>query len=1253
MNIRFNRVFCFLFLLLSLFTAASQVRRETAAARLSPADEATRARLNEAYGKLPLAFEVNRGQAPGDVRFLSAHSNYLIQLSPGAVAMRLRGAESKTSAQVRIGFVGANPAPRIEGSDELITKSNYLTGADPRAWRTNIPNYARVRYHELWPGVDAVFYGNQQQLEYDFVIAPGANPRAVKLAFEGVEKLRVDASDDLILQLPAGELRQKKPIVYQQINGEKRLVEGRYVVKGKQVGFEIGDYDRSRELVIDPVLNYLARVPAGRSIAVDSQGAAYIAAANVTAPGQEDVLVMKINPAGTQQIFRTLIGGLDIEQAREIAVDAAGSAYVTGGTLSTDFPGEFPGATSGASSGVCFKTTDGATNWSNSGRGLPNGQMRSLVIDPNNPMTLYAQVSDSVGRSPLYRSSDGGKNWTPVNFGNATRVRPLAVLPGNSNVIFASTSGGLQKSIDGGATWSESGLNVADIPDFVIDRKNTLICYAATNLGVYKSIDGGNAWSLANTGLPSSFYVRQLESNPVTTSTLYAIGVGSTPSPRLYKTTDGAATWEDVTPSGNLIALAVDPINSSVVYVGTDRGVLKSIDGGGNWRPAGLDDYFILLIAIDPANPATLYASTPYQEVSTPAGLRSESSGGVFKSVNGGASWFTSDNLVKKVPVDVLAIDPLNPATVYAGTPANLEAFVLKLNPSGDGLVYSTLLGGSGNDAGAGIAVDQAGSAYVTGQFNSLPLGFVRNGFQTDPGQGFMAKLSPQGNGVAYSTLTPGEGVGIAVDGAGKAYVAGFSGPTPLLPAKNGFQTTPAGATDVFVLKIDPEKSGEDSLLYSTYLGGTSLDFAQAMALDAGGRVYVTGGGSPDFPVTPNTFRSQPTGPFITKIDPAKSGQASLLWSTRFSAEQVTAIAVDAQGNLYVTGSARPDFPTTPGALQSVFAGSCSPAPACSCPLVMGFCPLRCQFNSPPPCSDVFVSKITADGAALAYSTFLGSATDNLAEIANDIALDAAGNVYLTGIVNLPATAGALQTAAEGFIAKLTLDARNTSVASVSAASFLGPQLAPESLAVGFLDAFGAGSDKLKVVVRDSAGTERDAAVLFSGFGQVNFLIPTGTADGDATVKVTSGGAAIATGKIQIASVAPGVFTANANGRGVAAAVVQRVRADGSQAFEMLARFDQSQNRWVATPIDLGPESDQVFIALFGTGWRFRSSESAVRVTIGGVEVPLLYAGLQPTLTGVDQINVRLPRSLAGKGEVDVVVTVDGKMANTANVNIK
>src|SRR5215475_3037732 len=318
-------------LLVCLFCAASQVRTlnpKISAATLKPADAATQAKVNEAYGKLPLSFEVNRGQVDATIRFLSMGADYSILFRPDQVRLSLNGAElnkkgesggcretARNHSPISVRFINANPSPQIEGMDELPGKSNYIIGSDPKNWRRDIPTYAKVRYREVWPGVDTVFYGAQQRLEYDFVLAPGADPRAIKLSFDGAKKISVDANGDLILKLAEGQLRQLKPVVYQDVKGARRTVEGRYVVKGDRVGFEIGRYDRSRCLVIDPVLVYAARILEGAAIAVDAQGAAYIAGA-VFATSSEpviysDISITKLSPDGAQQVYNTIIGGSD------------------------------------------------------------------------------------------------------------------------------------------------------------------------------------------------------------------------------------------------------------------------------------------------------------------------------------------------------------------------------------------------------------------------------------------------------------------------------------------------------------------------------------------------------------------------------------------------------------------------------------------------------------------------------------------------------------------------------------------------------------------------------------------------------------------------------------------------------------------------------------------------------------------------------------------------------------------------------
>ncbi len=267
-----------------------------------------------------------------------------------------------------------------------------------------------------------------------------------------------------------------------------------------------------------------------------------------------------------------------------------------------------------------------------------------------------------------------------------------------------------------------------------------------------------------------------------------------------------------------------------------------------------------------------------------------------------------------------------------------------------------------------------------------------------------------------------------------------------------------------------------------------------------------------------------------------------------------------------------------------------------------------------------------------------------------DIALDGAGNLYIADWGNW-------------LIRKLQLTAGIRTVAGVSAASFLGASLAPESIVAAFGTNLSSSVQAANAIplptslnstsgrVRDAAGVERLAPLFFVAPTQVNFQVPIGTAAGTAALTITSTDGSVSTGLLPIASVAPGVFAANANGQGVLAGVALRVKADNSQVYESVAQLD-AQNKFVATPIDLGPESDQLFLILFGSGWRFRSSESNVKVSIGGVDVPVLYAGLAPGLIGADQINVRLPRSLAGKGEVDLVVTIDSKVANTVKIAI-
>ncbi|MGE0885897.1 MAG: BACON domain-containing carbohydrate-binding protein [Blastocatellales bacterium] len=269
-----------------------------------------------------------------------------------------------------------------------------------------------------------------------------------------------------------------------------------------------------------------------------------------------------------------------------------------------------------------------------------------------------------------------------------------------------------------------------------------------------------------------------------------------------------------------------------------------------------------------------------------------------------------------------------------------------------------------------------------------------------------------------------------------------------------------------------------------------------------------------------------------------------------------------------------------------------------------------------------------------------------------DVAFDQTGNMYVADTGNQR-------------IRRVFTPATLKTVANVSAASFLGEVLSSELIAAGFGSNLATVTQIATTVplptalgdttvkVRDAAGIERLAPLFFVSSGQVNFLVPGGTANGAATVTVTGGDGIASTGIIQIASVAPGLFSANSDGQGVAAAVVFRLRANGEQVYEPVSRFDTATGRYVAVPIDLGPEGDQVFLIPFGTGLRFRNSLMTASAMVGGETAELLFVGAQGGFIGLDQANIRLNRSLIGKGDVDVKLTLDGRTSNMVRINIK
>ena len=313
------------------------------------------ARVADRFGRLPLSFEANKGQIDQPVKFLSHGPGYKLFLTANEAVLTLRKPQApaddtkvREGSVLRLKMIGANTAPQIEGQDELPGKVNYFIGNDPEKWQRNVPTYRKVYYKDVYPGIDVVYYGNQRELEYDFVVAPGANPKVIRFTVEGADKISLDKTGSLLLNLKHGEVRLNKPVIYQLTDtGSRREVKGDYVIKKNEIRFKVEAFDSGKPLVIDPVLSYSTFVGStgndvALGIAVDSQGNAYVtgntdrstfpttAGAFKTTTNSGGAFVSKLDSTGSTLIYSTYISSSSV--GRSIAVDASGNAYVTGNT---------------------------------------------------------------------------------------------------------------------------------------------------------------------------------------------------------------------------------------------------------------------------------------------------------------------------------------------------------------------------------------------------------------------------------------------------------------------------------------------------------------------------------------------------------------------------------------------------------------------------------------------------------------------------------------------------------------------------------------------------------------------------------------------------------------------------------------------------------------------------------------------------------------------------------------------------------
>lgn len=983
----------------SLMTSFSGSQAQT-----HPLSDSQKPRKNavdaSAYGKLPQRFEANRGQTDSSVKFISRGRGFTVFLTETETVLRLQN-QDQQSATLRMKLADANPTPRILGLDELLGKSSYFTGNDARQWIMEVPAWAKVKYESVWPGIDLIWHGDQQQIEHDFVVAPGADAKQIKLEFNGAQRIGIDRAGALTLSTESGELRLLKPVAWQEVDGKRRAVSCDFRLRrsgpNTQVGFRLGRYDRRQPLVIDPVLSYSTflggtSVESGQAVAVDQDGNVYIAGStgsmNFPGPspiqqslsGVQDAFVLKLNPAGSAISYATWLGGSGQEVAHSIAVDAAGNAYLAGRTSSGDFPitaGALQEKLAGAQdafvtklnangSALLYSTYLGGNNFE-SAWGIAVTAAGNAVVTGQTDSSNFPTVPPGSSRSgiPLFKTTVGGTDWTPKSDGlTAAFINEIAIDPANPATIYASSSRGLYKSMDGGNQWSFVGgpLPVNNVQptviSFALDPKTPGVIYLATNSGVYKSTNGGQSFGLKNNGLQQQI-INAVAIDPITPTTVYA-GAQS-----IYKSVNGGESWTRISDVFGIQAnffrkLAIDPVTPTTVYVGTDRGVFKTTNGGTTWSSAnnGLNPVAatsnpnILALAIAPGNPAILFAgvqngvSSAYKTTNGGAswqasgnGLRFEINGfnslltltalaispanpavvyagssfGVWKSTDGGATWVPSNSGLTSPSVSALAADAQG--NVYAGTAPGSDAFVVRLNPAGSALEFARYLGGMQSDIGYGVAVDAANNVWITGATSSTDFP-VNNPFQSTNGgfsDVFVAKFNPAG-AILFSGYLGGnandEGRAIAVDAAGNAYLTG-SALSPNFPLANPLNAAYGGFNDVFVAKMRADGS---ALVYSTYLGTTRTEQGFGIAVDSSGGAWVTGvTSSNDFPVV-NPLHTA-SGNFSNDVFIAHLNAAGskLLFSTQAggpAAEQGNGIAVDAAGSAYVVGTtSSPGFP--------------------------------------------------------------------------------------------------------------------------------------------------------------------------------------------------------------------------------------------------------------------------------------------------------------------------------------------------------
>lgn len=640
----------------------------------------------------PVEFEINQGQHHDAVRFLARAASYQMGLTETGAIFALAHGDSAARTNVGMRFIGASPVDQPVGVSQTTHKTHYFLGDSAGQQYRDIANFGKVVYRSIYPGVDAVFYGKNGEVEYDFILEPGADPRKIQIEFTGARKIEVDAGGDLLVHTAGGVLRQHKPFVYQLLQGERHEIASHYRVLGEnRVGFELAQYDARHPVTVDPVLSYSTYLggsfgDAGNAIAVDAAGHAYVTgqtystnfpvvgAAQGSLSGSADVFVAKLNPQGTGLIYSTYIGGRrSSSEGRAIAVGADGSVYVAGTTSSNSYPVTAGALSSGISGGGAFVTKLSPTG---------NALVYSTYLRGASPLAIRVDAAGSA-----YVAGQGGSGF-PATVGAFQSVLP----PGST------VSGFVAKLNPSGSALSYATY-LGGAGDSVI---NSL------------AVDSSGSVFVAGTTVADNF--------PVTTGTYQASRQGGKDAFVSRLDASGSnlllSSYLGGTSDDNATAIAID--GNGRMYLAGDTYSTDFPLMQGYSKPYDSNAYNVAFVTVLDADAATLAMSTYL-------------GGKACLSAQGGSCypWDPTDGAT------AIAVDPTGKNIHVAGYLSSLsvswivnpiqaanngryDAFVAKIeaDPFSQRILnirYATRLGGGGDERVSGMAVDPAGNAYITG----------------------------------------------------------------------------------------------------------------------------------------------------------------------------------------------------------------------------------------------------------------------------------------------------------------------------------------------------------------------------------------------------------------------------------------------------------------------------------------------------------------------------------------------------------